>query len=92
MNKLTRKTTIYYNKYFIEKTWLLNIYVIQSNEKEKISYNEINQIIESGFCRRVGGKGATDSLNKKCTIQKLQEFETLHQKRKCIFFVVASHS
>lgn len=38
MNNLFRKTTIYYNEYFIEKTWLLNLYVIQSNEKEKITY------------------------------------------------------
>lgn len=46
MNNLFRKTTTYYNEYYIEKTWLLNLYVIQSNEKEKITYDSSKKIVE----------------------------------------------
>ncbi len=46
MSELNRKTTISYLRPFKNNSWLLNVYLIQSNENEHISDNTVNGLIE----------------------------------------------
>lgn len=46
MNDLCRETKVKRGVFFKDTDWMLNVYVIQSNKEENISWKEIYEIIE----------------------------------------------